>query len=62
MCTVVVHRAVVWRGEWGQPRHSCIRWGFTCPKRKELFWGFFSVCTPIGLNGQNNVFFHIEMY
>ena len=19
-------RAVVWRGEWGGPRHSCVRW------------------------------------
>jgi len=20
------NRAVVWRGEWGGPRHSCVRW------------------------------------
>jgi len=25
-------RAVVWRGEWGGPRHSCVRWKSTCLK------------------------------
>ena len=23
-------RAVVWCGEWGGPRHSCVRWKSTC--------------------------------
>ena len=34
-------RAVVWRGEWGEPRHSCIRWKFTCLKGKGLFLAWF---------------------
>jgi len=29
-------RAVVWRGEWGGPRHSCVRWKSTCLKGKGL--------------------------
>jgi len=32
-------RAVVWRGEWGGPRHS---WGSTCLKGKGLFLAWFS--------------------
>ena len=31
------HRAVVWRAEWGGPRHSCVRWKSTCLNGKELF-------------------------
>jgi len=34
-------RAVVWRGEWGEPRHSCIRWKSTCLKGKGLFLAWF---------------------
>jgi len=30
-------RAVVWRGEWGGPRYSCVRWKSTCLKGKRLF-------------------------
>jgi len=30
--------------------------GVHVPKGKRLFWGFFGICTPIGLNGQNDVF------
>jgi len=35
-------RAVVWHGEWGGPRHSCVRWKSTCLKRKSLFLAWFS--------------------
>jgi len=61
-CCVVVRkcvndRAVVWDGEWGHPRHWCIRYWSTCLKQKGLFGGFFGICTPIGLNGQNDVLF-----
>jgi len=42
-------RAVVWCGEWGGPRHSCVRWKSTCLKGKGLFlaWflAFFGICT-----------------
>ena len=31
-------RAVVWRGEWGGPRHSCVTWKSTCIKGKELLF------------------------
>jgi len=54
-------RAVVWRGEWGGPWHSCrpIRWKSTCLKGKGLFlaWflAFFSICTRIRFNGWNDV-------
>ena len=34
-------RAVVWRGEWGGPRHSCVRWKSTCLKGNELFLAWF---------------------
>jgi len=34
-------RAVVWRGEWGGPRHSCVRWKSTCLKGKGLFLAWF---------------------
>jgi len=34
-------RAVVWRGEWGRPRHSCVRWKSTCLKGKGLFLAWF---------------------
>ena len=30
-------RAVVWRGEWGGPRHSCVRWASTCLKGRGCF-------------------------
>jgi len=35
------NRAVVWRGEWDGPRHSCIRWKSTCLKGKGLFLAWF---------------------
>ena len=34
-------RAVVWRGEWGGPRHSCVRWKSTSLKGKGLFLAWF---------------------
>ena len=34
-------RAVVWRGEWGGTRHSCVRWKSTCLKGKGLFLAWF---------------------
>ena len=34
-------RAVVWRDEWGGPRHSCVRWKSTCLKGKGLFLAWF---------------------
>ena len=49
--------AVVWGGEWSGPRHWCIRWGYTCLKRKGLLLGFFDICTPIHLDRQNDVLF-----
>jgi len=51
--------AVIWRGEWGGPRHWCVRWGSTCLKGKGLFlaWfqAFFGIYGPIRLNGRNDV-------
>ena len=62
LCCIAVQKCVnwsscQWHGEWRQPRHSCIGRGFTCPKRKGLFWEFLGICTSIGLNGQNVLFF-----
>jgi len=51
------HQAVIWDGEWGWPRHLCIRWGSMCFKVKVLFWGFFSICVHIGMNEQNDALF-----
>jgi len=38
----------VWDGEWGGPRHSCVRWKSTCLKGKGQFlaWflAFFGIC------------------
>jgi len=42
------NRAAVWGGEWGGPRHWCLRWRSISPNGKKRFWGFFSF---IGLNG-----------
>jgi len=36
-----IDRAVVWRGEWGGPIHSCVRWKSTCLKWKGCFWHGF---------------------
>ena len=47
----------VWGGEWSGPRHWCIRWGSMCLKGKGLFWGFFSICIPVALNGWNDILF-----
>jgi len=55
-------RAVVWHGEWGEPRHSCVRWKSTCLKGKGLFlaWflttflAFFSIWACIGFNRRND--------
>jgi len=35
-------RAVFWRGEWGGPMHSCIRWKSTCLKGKGAVSGVIS--------------------
>jgi len=40
-------RAVIWCGEWGGPRHSCVRWKSTCFKGKGLLLAFFSNCTTL---------------
>jgi len=40
-------RAVVWCGEWGGPRHSCVRWKSTCLKGKGLFLAWFSAFCEI---------------
>jgi len=40
-------RAVVWRGEWGGPRHSCVRWMSTRLKGKGLFLAWFSAFCKI---------------
>jgi len=51
-------RAVVWHGEWGGPRHSCVRWKSTCLKGKGLFlaWylAFFGIWACIGFNRRND--------
>jgi len=50
------NRAVVWRGEWGGPRHSCVRWKSTCLKGKRLFlaWflAFFEMCILLFTMGE----------
>jgi len=33
--------AVVWRGEWGWPKNSCVRWKSSCLKGKGLFLAWF---------------------
>ena len=57
--TACSDRAVVWRGEWGRPRHSCVRWKSTCLKGKGLFlaWflAFFGNCPPIHFNERSDV-------
>jgi len=40
-------RAVVWGGEQGGPRHSCVRWKSTCLKGKGLFLAWFSAFCEI---------------
>jgi len=35
-------RAVVWRGEWGVPRHSCVRWKSSCLKGNGAVSGMVS--------------------
>ena len=51
-------QAVVWRGEWGGPRHSWIRWKSTCLKGKGLFLAwflpFFGIWACIGFNRRND--------
>jgi len=51
-------RAVVWCGEWGGPRYSCVRWKSTWLKGKRLFlaWfvAFFSIWACIGFNRHND--------
>ena len=49
------NKAVIWHGEWGEPRHSRIRWKSTCLKGKGLFLAFFGICARIRLNGRNDV-------
>jgi len=48
----------VWGGEWGGPRHSCVRWKSTCLKGKGLFlaWflAFFGISACIGFNRPND--------
>ena len=52
-------RALIWRGEWGGPRHSCVRWKSTCLKGKGLFlaWflAFFGNCALIHFSGRSDV-------
>jgi len=40
--TAISNRPVIWRGEWGGPRHSCIRWGSTCLKGEWAVSGMVS--------------------
>ena len=40
-------RAVVWWGEWGGPRHSCVSWKSTCLKGKGLFLAWFTAFLEI---------------
>jgi len=51
-------RAVVWRGQWGGPRHLCVRWKSTCLMVKGLFlaWfvAFFGIWACIGFNRHND--------
>jgi len=47
------NQAVVWRGEWGGPRHSCVRCKSTCLKGKGLFLrtgvNILALCYPSNL-------------
>jgi len=47
-------RAVLWRGEWGGPRHLCVRWKSTCLKGKRLFLAFFGIWACLGFNRRND--------
>jgi len=39
--SVWTDRATVWDGEWGTPRHWCIRWGWHAPRGRGGFGGFW---------------------
>jgi len=41
----------VWHGEWGGPRHSCVRWKSTCLKGKGLFLAWFSPVSNFRIYG-----------
>ena len=57
------NQADVWGGEkvTGYPRHSCIRWGFTCPETKGVFWGFLGIYAPLVWMSRMT-YFCTEMY
>ena len=48
----------VWDGELCRSRDGCIRRRSTCPKGKGLFRDF----SPIGVTGQNGVFWHRNVF